>query len=122
MKHRTVLSAATDRRLRRSVDADGRRSRYATERSHAADPVPGIPWARLLALAFITLQEPGHEELFGQGGELDPAGLAVLDHARRIVEVDHFDRRARLRRVIRDLVVVLGAARIAGGQTHERVA
>ena len=67
-------------------------------------------------------RKPGHEELLRQRRQLHAAGLAVLDDLVRVVEVDDLDHRARLRRVVGDLVVVVRPARRARGQPHQRVA
>ena len=67
--------------------------RPIVERPDAADAVPGILLAGRFALAFVAFQEAGHEELFGQRGELHAARFAVADDAIGVVEIDHFDAR-----------------------------
>src|SRR6266550_8287229 len=96
------------------VHSDRRRRREYPIRADAADAVPGKLVARRLALAFVALQKPRHEELLRERRQLHAAGLAVAYHPVGIVEVDHFDGRAWLRRVVRDLVVVARPARRAG--------
>src|SRR2546423_14083623 len=61
-----------------SVDSYGRRRGEATIWPDAADAVPGIFFVRRLALAFVALEEAGHEELLGERRELHAAGLSVL--------------------------------------------
>ena len=46
---------------------------------YAADAVPGVFGVGLFALAFVAFEEAGDEELFGEGGELDAAAVAVGD-------------------------------------------
>ena len=49
-------------------------------------------------------------------------GLAVRHDLVHVVEVDDLDDRARLRRVVGDLVAVVRTARRARRQAHQRVA
>ena len=77
------------------------------ERSHVAHAIPGIQLARRLALGFVALEKPRHEELPRQRRQPHAPGLAVVDDSIGLVGIDHFDHRARRRRVIDDGVVVL---------------
>src|SRR5438874_1589012 len=81
----------------------GRRERAV--RPDAADAIPPELLARRLALPLVALEEAGHEEFLREGRQAHASGPSVLDHLPLIVELDDLDDRARLRRVVRDLVV-----------------
>src|SRR6185503_17337284 len=104
------------------INPNGRRGSKAVEWPHAADPVPRILFVRRLALAFVAFQEPWHEEFLRERRQLDATCLSIFNQLARIVEVYDFDNRAWLRRVVRNLVVVVWAGWRARRQPHERVA
>src|SRR5262245_2847436 len=104
------------------VDTNSGRGGEAAIRPHAADAVPGVLRVRGLAFTLVALEEAGHEELAGQRGQLDAAGLAITHDLVLVVEVHYLDHGARLRRVVGDFVVVVRTAGCAGGQAHQRVA
>ncbi len=56
-------------------------------------PSQGYLMYGCFALALVALEEAGHEELLGQGGQLHAAGLAVADDLVGVVEID--DSRSR---------------------------
>src|SRR6476661_7974877 len=67
-----------------SVDAHGGCGGIPSERPDSADPVPRILFAGWLSFPLVTFQKPRHEEFLGQGDQLDPSGLAVVDEPVRI--------------------------------------
>src|SRR6185369_4283730 len=101
------VSAAYGAWPRRLIHPDRRRRGEPAIRAHTADAVPRVLRVRRLAFALVALKEAGHEELAGERGELDAPGLAVADELVLIVEVDDLHHRARLRRIVGDLVAVL---------------
>src|SRR4051794_21490385 len=98
---------------RGSVHANGCRRREAAIRPHSADAVPRVFLVRRLALPLVALEEAGHEEFLCQRRELHAAGLSIFDDPVLVVELDHFDDGAGLRRVVDDLVTVGRPARSA---------
>ena len=49
------------------------------EWADVADTVPGVRFARTLALAFIAFEEAGDEEFLSERGEADATGGSVFD-------------------------------------------
>ncbi len=71
---------------------------------------------------FVALQESRHEEFLRQCGQANATQLAIFNHAARLIGIDHFDHRARHRRVINDAVVVRGIKRLVAGESHQCIA
>ena len=92
------------------------------ERPHVANAIPRIQLARRLALGFVAFEKSRHEELPRQRRQAHAPGLAVVDDPIRLVGIDHFDHRARRRRIVDDGVVVFRLERLVYGQAHQRVA
>src|SRR5262245_38922842 len=105
-----------------SVYTDGGRGRDLVERADAADAVPRVLGGRGLAFALVALGEPGHEELFRECGQEYPTRAADRDHLVVVLELHHLRDGPRLRRVVRDLVVLRRGRHLGGGQAHQRVA
>src|SRR5690606_29151652 len=74
------------------------------------------------ALSLVALQEAGHEELLGEGRQSGSSRLAVTDHLVGLIEVDHLEHRAGLRRVIGNLVTIFLGHRLAAGKAHQGIA
>src|SRR5262249_26898810 len=89
-----------------SVNPLDHRPLEAREGPDVAHAVPGVFLARPFALAFVALQKTRHEEFPGQRRQPHAPGPAVIDDARGLVRVDHFDHRARAGRIIDDGVII----------------
>src|SRR4029453_6740410 len=87
-----------------------------------ADAVPRIPFVRWLPFALVALEKSRHEEFLRQRRELHAPRFSVTDDGVRHIEIDDLNDRARLRRVVGDLVIVVRSAWRAGGKAHQRVA
>ena len=61
-----------------SVHAFHDRLLLGPERTHLADPVPGVLGTGAAAQALVALEEARQEQLAGQGGQLDPAPPVVV--------------------------------------------
>ena len=105
-----------------SIHADGRRRSECAERPDTAHAVPRIEIARRLALALVPLEEARHEELLRQGRQHHAAGVAVVDDAVGVIRIHHLQHGPRLRRVVRNLVSLVGTADGTGRQPHQRIA
>src|SRR3981081_3422354 len=105
-----------------SVDSYSRCCGKLAKWSHAANAIPRIFLVWRLPLRFVPLEKTGDECLLGERGQPHAASSPVGDHAVVVVARNNFDRRARLRRVVSDLVAVLRPDRFRTGQAHQCVA
>src|SRR5215207_7500912 len=71
----------------RSVNAFHNRFLESREGADVAHPVPRVLRGRALALAFVTFEEAGHEELLRERRQADAPGRAVIHHPCRVVGI-----------------------------------
>src|SRR5579872_6772166 len=105
-----------------SVNAHGGRLGEFMERPRAADSIPWVLLERQLAFAFVPFHEAGNEGFFRQRRELDATCFSIADKLIVVVEFNDLDGGSRLRRVVRDFVVVGRIERLSAGQPHQGVA
>lgn len=94
---------------------------HGSEGADVGDAVPGVLTARAAAHGFITLQEAGHEEFFGEGGEFHAAPGVVIDDLGGVFGIDDAEDGAGLRGVVGDGELVFWGDGDAGGESHEGV-
>ena len=95
---------------------------HGAEGADVGDAVPGILIARAAAEGFVALEEAGHEEFLGEGGQLDAAPGVVLDGIFGFFGVHDAEDGAGLRGVVGDRELIGGFEGDGGGEAHEGVA
>src|SRR5579872_6184859 len=92
------------------------------ERPDVPHSVPWIQLARRLALGFVALEKPRHEELTSQRRQAHAPGFSITDDLFGAIGIDYLDHRLGRRRIVDDSEVVLRYARLVYGEAHECVA